>query len=136
MGLLLLFIAVLSITVTILSHDAVDLLLGSAICLAGGIHIFKIYNAVKYGKVCVFKGVRIGSELGNEVGNLMKGMLTGNRKYILQSDDKTVETLAKGSLNLHKGQKYRFYLPDGSLTDTEGKAAVKLHQFYGFETLT
>ena len=67
MGLLFLFVAALSVTTTLLSHDPVDLLLGAIICLGGAAHIYHISSLVKRGNVCIFEGVCIGSSFGGEM---------------------------------------------------------------------
>lgn len=133
-GLLLLLVTVLSIVVTVLSHDIFDLFLGGIIVIVGLIHILNVIYAVKQKNICFFEGTCIDTSSKNDVKNFARGILTGEKIYMLQNESQTVEIVAKGSLYLHGGQKYRFYLPDGSL-NCEGKEILRLHQFYGFEMI-
>lgn len=134
-GLLFLSVAIISVTATILSHNAIDLLFGAVICSVGGIYIVKVCAAVKYEKICVFEGFCVGTKHGDEIGNIAKSVLTGSRDYTLQGDGKTVELISQGSLFLHKGQKYRFYFPSGAFNRAEGKSEIRLYQFYGYEII-
>lgn len=135
-SLLFMFVAVISVIAAVLSHNAIDISFGAVICSGGGIYVFKVCVAVRHKKVCIFEGVCIGANRVDEIGNFARSVLTGGRGYTLQGEGKTVEFVSQGSLYLHTGQKYRFYLPEGSLTGTEGKNAIRLHQFYGFEMIT
>lgn len=132
--LLLLFVAALSIVVMVLSHDMADLLLGGIVCIVGLSHILSVVYAVKQEKICSFEGTCINTGPKYDAENFAKCILTGKKIYTLQNESQTVEIVTKGSLYLHRGQKYRFYLPDGAL-DSEGKEIIRLRQFYGFEMI-
>jgi hypothetical protein len=135
---ILIFILLIVVTIImgIQTRQVGSIILGAAACL-GYAYIFgSEYKKISKEPICVFEGICIGMERMETILNMPGRMANNRHKYILQNENVTIEIIAHESLHLYKNQKYRFYLPAGSIDRAGKKAYIKIRQYYGCEMIT
>lgn len=130
--LLLLIIIIAALILGIGTHDIPTLIIGELVALVLGFMTYCKYADIKRGKYDIFDCVCIETNMSS--GKRIFMSVAGRHTYVLQDDGITVELVTSGSLHLHKNQRYRLYLPRGSISQ-KSEEFIRLYTIFGFEMI-